>query len=275
MLTIQFDYYCGISRDIAQRQRQHNKGKPGEQGNRKMRAALAGRAAGTVVKAKRLVSFGKTGLSECPQPLLHVIETVIICCGRLTTSPTSIQINIVDTPPYVPPSRPKKTMVNTSKGQVLATVWQKLYEYYRVQQNDLAKGKYMRYGCRPVPVGIDGKSIVRGSADDSGISRAEYEAKKIIIPIIRNEKMGKSWVYSNLFKTEIFEKDGEMREESPYAELQQAKLDYPIPAHAFYVSKNVSLTNLWLSLTSGTTAPGISRTRIHEHDVGTLRTVVC
>jgi len=79
------------------------------------------------------------------------------------------------------------------------------------------------------------------SAHGSGISRADYEAKKIIIPVIREEKMGMAWVMANLFRTEALERDGEMIEESVFAELRKAKQDFPIPNHAFYVSKNVSV----------------------------------
>jgi hypothetical protein len=80
---------------------------------------------------------------------------------------------------------------------------------------------------------------VQYDADDEGMSRAELEARKIIIPIIRYEKVGLSWVYGNLFREETFEKDGEIISQSKYTELRIAKSKYPIPVHAFYQPKNV------------------------------------
>lgn len=149
--------YVGISRNIAQRQKGHNAGKPGTQGNRKMKKALAGRAASQVVTAKRLVSFGKTNLSEIPQPILHCIETAIIGCARLTSSPISIQVNIVDTPPFLPSQRPVTRGMEVKKGELLARVWKKMWEYWEEQKADFALGRFMRYGCRPVPIGLDGE----------------------------------------------------------------------------------------------------------------------
>ena len=52
-----------------------------------MRAAMAGRSAGDIVVSRRLASFGKTGLSELPQPVLHGIETLIIGAARLNSRP--------------------------------------------------------------------------------------------------------------------------------------------------------------------------------------------
>lgn len=77
-------------------------------------------------------------------------------------------------------------------------------------------------------------------AYNSGVSRAELEARMIIIPIIRKERVGLSWIYGNLFREVIFEKDGEMVSQSSYAELREAKAKFPIPISAFYQPKNVS-----------------------------------
>ena len=73
-----------------------------------------------------------------------------------------------------------------------------------------------------------------------GVSRAELEARKIVIPLIRKEKVGLWWVYANLFREETFERNGTIVTESRYAELRTAKTRFPIPVHAFYQPKNVS-----------------------------------
>jgi hypothetical protein len=89
---------------------------------------------------------------------------------------------------------------------------------------------------------------VQYDADDEGMSRAELEARKIIIPIIRYEKVGLSWVYGNLFREETFEKDGEIISQSKYTELRIAKSKYPIPVHAFYQPKNVGHAPIWTDI---------------------------
>lgn len=129
-----------------------------------MKKALAGRPASSTVTAKRLASFGKTNLSECPQPILNCVETAIICCARLTTSLRSVQINIVDVPPFVPPARPTISSLELGKDALLAAVWNRLYEYHQEQKADFALGRmnlgrFMRHGYRPVPVGVDGESL--------------------------------------------------------------------------------------------------------------------
>lgn len=152
----QHSYYCGISRDIAQRQRGHNGGAPGTQGNRKMRRALNGRPASDIVVARRLASFGKTGLSECPQPILNAVETIVICSARLTTTAGSLQVNVIDTPPFVAFAKSRPNSKEARRGEILAQVWKRLYDYHEDQKADFARGRYMRYGMRPVPVGPNG-----------------------------------------------------------------------------------------------------------------------
>jgi hypothetical protein len=50
-----------------------------------------------------------------------------------------------------------------------------------------------------------------------------------------------SFVLANLFRTVTFEKDGEVVEESGYPELRKAKKEFPIPDHAFFQGRDVSL----------------------------------
>jgi hypothetical protein len=86
------------------------------------------------------------------------METLLIGSARLSTSSKSIQINMVDSPPYAPPRPPSNTQTYTAKGAILAKVWKGLYEYFQSQLDDFELGKYMRNGLRPVPVGVDGES---------------------------------------------------------------------------------------------------------------------
>jgi hypothetical protein len=88
-----------------------------------MRRALAGRVASDYIVSKRLVSFGKTNLCEVPQPILNCMKTAFICCARLTTSATSVQVNIVDQTTFVPPPRPKMLTSESGKDKLLAKVW--------------------------------------------------------------------------------------------------------------------------------------------------------
>ena len=144
---MEYDYYCGISRDIAKRQSGHNQGPPGTQGNRKMRAALGGRHSAEVVIARRLASFGKTGITECPQPVLNAIETTITCVARFTSSPNSIQVKVVDHVPFVAPTKlPPLQAIEHGHDQLLAEVWRELFDYNDEQKQDVARGRYMMFG---------------------------------------------------------------------------------------------------------------------------------
>jgi hypothetical protein len=207
-----------------------------------MKAALAGRSAADVVKSKRLVTFGKTRLSECPQPVLNCMETMVICAARLTTSVNSLQVNVIDTPPFVPPSRPKLNTDESAKGQILANVWEAMYRFRKEQMDDFAHGKYFRLGARQIPIGIDGMSLRRRSLTIAGIARAEKEARMLILPFIRESDVGQAWVQCNLHRTWAFEKNGEMVEESRYPALEDAKARFPIPLHAFFQGFDVSVS---------------------------------
>lgn len=216
-----------------------------------MKIALAGRSAADVVKSKRLVSFGKTRLSERPQPVLNCMETMVICAARLTTSRNSIQINVIDTPPFVPPSRPKLNTDESAEGQILANVWEAMYRFRKEQMDDFAHGKCFRLGARQIPIGIDGMSLRRHLLTIAGIARAEKEARMLILPFIRESDVGQSWVMCNLHRTWAYERNGEMLEESRYPALEEAKTKFPIPQHAFYQGSDVSVTHsLGSSLTT-------------------------
>jgi hypothetical protein len=86
------------------------------------------------------------------------METMIISAARLTTSPNSIQVNLIDCPPYVPPPKPAISSDEIEQGRILAEVWEKMFRYRQEQMVDFGRGRFFGLGCRPIPIGIDGKS---------------------------------------------------------------------------------------------------------------------